>query len=433
MDYVDGKSLSEIVREQGPLPEERAVRYIRQVATALQYVHDNNRLHLDIKPGNIMIDGNDNPVLIDFGASKQYDEEDGENTSTLMGKTPGYAPLEQMGNDVVKFTPATDIYALGATLYKLLTGITPTSANLLASGDTLEPLSTNISAATRNAIAAAMEINKNKRPQSLTAFVNLFDSSTIALEDENTIIEAETPIVEKDVESTQKPTTNNSEQSSSFWDKNKWYILGICVIAIIFLGYMFIHNKPMQINEKTDSLELQDSVTNENTPSQDELDRKEQVRKAEEQKKAEAIEAEQRRKAKEQQEAAEQRRRAEEKHQQEEARAQENTDNEVYLEAEVMPSFQGGDLETFRDWVNSRIQYPQLANENGIQGNVIATFIIEKDGRLTNIEILRSPDRSLSDEVIRVLKLSPSWSPGKVDGVPVRIKYTLPIVFRLTD
>ena len=69
--------------------------------------------------------------LIDFGASKQYDEVDGENTSTLLGKTPGYAPIEQMGNTVRTFTPATDIYALGATIYKCLTCNTPPDATLL--------------------------------------------------------------------------------------------------------------------------------------------------------------------------------------------------------------------------------------------------------------------------------------------------------------
>lgn len=173
MDYIDGPSLSEIVAKEGALSEARAVRYICQVAEALKYVHDHDCLHLDIKPGNIMVDSNDNAILIDFGASKQYDEVDGENTSTLLGKTPGYAPLEQIGNDVVKFLPATDIYALGATLYKLVTGITPLSANLLASGEELAPLPNSISAATRKAIDETMRINKNKRTQSVVVFLAL--------------------------------------------------------------------------------------------------------------------------------------------------------------------------------------------------------------------------------------------------------------------
>lgn len=173
MNYIDGQSLSVKVNAGGPMSEAQALKYIRQVAEALKYVHANNRLHLDIKPANIMIDADDNAVLIDFGASKQYDEVNGENTSTLMGKTPGYAPLEQMGNDVVQFYPSTDIYALGATLYKLLTGITPLSANMLASGEELPPLPANVSAATAEAIKRAMSLKRTDRPQTIDEFIAL--------------------------------------------------------------------------------------------------------------------------------------------------------------------------------------------------------------------------------------------------------------------
>ena len=114
MDYIDGQSLHEIVKKRGAIPEHEVLEYVEQISNALKYVHGQNRLHLDIKPGNIMIDNDGVVKLIDFGASKQYDEVDGENTSTLLGKTPGYAPIEQMGNTVRTFTPATDIYALGA-------------------------------------------------------------------------------------------------------------------------------------------------------------------------------------------------------------------------------------------------------------------------------------------------------------------------------
>ncbi len=175
MEYIDGKSLGKMLKEQGPLPEQRALRYIRQAASALEYVHSQNRLHLDIKPDNIMIDVHDNAILIDFGASKHYDDETGESPSTLVGKTPGYAPLEQMGNDVVKFLPATDIYSLGATLYKLLTGITPLSANKIASGEKLDPLPATVSKNTANAISAAMRPIKTERPQSIAEFLAILD------------------------------------------------------------------------------------------------------------------------------------------------------------------------------------------------------------------------------------------------------------------
>lgn len=163
---------------EGPLPEGRALKYVRQVADALAYVHSNNRLHLDIKPGNIMVDKSDNAILIDFGASKQYDEENGENTSTLVGKTPGYAPLEQMSNRVTNFFPATDIYALGATLYKLLTGVTPPDAAMLASGgEELAPLPSTVSANIRRAISATMSLKKDDRPQSIDGFLAIIDGA----------------------------------------------------------------------------------------------------------------------------------------------------------------------------------------------------------------------------------------------------------------
>lgn len=175
MEYIDGLSLNDYVKKYGRLKEEAAVSFIKQVAEALRYVHSQNRLHLDIKPGNIMVNSNGKAVLIDFGASKQYDEEAGENTSTLLGKTPGYAPPEQMGNNIVKFYASTDIYALGATFYKILTGITPPSATLLASGESLKPLPAYISENVRNAIAKAMQINKDKRPQSIDEFLKILN------------------------------------------------------------------------------------------------------------------------------------------------------------------------------------------------------------------------------------------------------------------
>lgn len=221
MDYIKGPSLNDLVKRDGSMDERRAVGYIKQIAEALEYVHSRNRLHLDIKPGNIMVDENDKAVLIDFGASKQYDEEGGENTSTLLGKTPGYAPLEQMGNDVVKFLPSTDIYALGATLYKLLTGVTPPSASLLASGEELGDMPSTISAGTRNAIIAAMQTNKMKRPQSVEDFLKLLlsevsKSSSANEDDDHTIYDEEPvkPAQKPKIEKVNKPKQQEVVHSS---------------------------------------------------------------------------------------------------------------------------------------------------------------------------------------------------------------------------
>lgn len=172
MDYIEGKSLKEIVDNEGALPESRALGYIRQVSDALNYVHAHNRLHLDIKPGNIMIDGNDRAILIDFGASKQYDEVNGENTSSILGQTPGYAPLEQVGNDLMKFTPATDIYSLGATFYCLLQGTRPPEANVVLN-EGLPEFNAKIRNSIRKAIKKSMCPELRNRPQNVNDFLRL--------------------------------------------------------------------------------------------------------------------------------------------------------------------------------------------------------------------------------------------------------------------
>lgn len=193
MEYIDGRSLNDIVQKRGVLTEAEALGYIRQIAAALKYVHSLNRLHLDIKPGNIIVDYQGKAILIDFGASKHYDVKTGENTSTLMGvNTPGYAPIEQCTQGFTTFSPATDIYALGATLYKLLTGITPPDSNrLLAEEAILQPLPAYISAPTRKAVVAAMALKRKDRPQSIDEFLALLsgrvdNNERTLLKDEDT-------------------------------------------------------------------------------------------------------------------------------------------------------------------------------------------------------------------------------------------------------
>ena len=112
---------------------------------------------------------------------------------------------------------------------------------------------------------------------------------------------------------------------------------------------------------------------------------------------------------------------------------EEIVDDEPFLIVETMPTFQGGDLNTFRNWVQSNVRFPQIAHENGIQGTVVLSFVIEKDGSLTNIQVLRTPDRSLSEEATRVLQKSPKWTPGKQRNQVVRVKYNLPVVFRVQN
>ena len=131
MEYAPNGSLADKVKAQGALSETVATRYILQVADALDFIHQKNMNHLDVKPGNIVLNEADDTILIDFGLSKQYDTTTGDQTSTTpLGISEGFAPMEQYKKGGVgTFTPETDIYALGATFFFLLTGTPPPSAS----------------------------------------------------------------------------------------------------------------------------------------------------------------------------------------------------------------------------------------------------------------------------------------------------------------
>lgn len=105
-------------------------------------------------------------------------------------------------------------------------------------------------------------------------------------------------------------------------------------------------------------------------------------------------------------------------------------EDEIFAVVEEMPSFPGGDA-ALMSYISKSIKYPSIAQENGIQGRVICTFVINRDGKVTNAEVIRSVDPSLDKEALRVINNMPAWKPGKQRGKPVRVKYTLPIVFRL--
>ena len=218
MDYIDGQSLHEILRKRGSLPENEVLEYVKHIANALKYVHCQNRLHLDIKPGNIMVDNQGVVKLIDFGASKQYDEVGGENTSTLFGKTPGYAPIEQMGNTVRTFTPATDIYALGATMYKCLTGSTPPDATLLASGEVIPPLPHVIADKVCNAVYQSMQTNKMKRPQSIDEFMALLNHASNAVCNNSVENSEEVTVLDINPDSQSKKIYDNTDSKDLSFD-----------------------------------------------------------------------------------------------------------------------------------------------------------------------------------------------------------------------
>ncbi len=163
MDYIEGKPLS---KEVVPMSENIAIFIINPILDALEYIHNKGLLHLDIKPSNIMIDKHGKVILIDFGTSKVYGDADGKSLSlsTTLAFTPGYAPLEQMSVSTVKnLGTYSDIYAIGATLYYLLSGSKPLLPGEILENDEKLPRIENITTETQNAIWQATKVVRTTR------------------------------------------------------------------------------------------------------------------------------------------------------------------------------------------------------------------------------------------------------------------------------
>ena len=105
-------------------------------------------------------------------------------------------------------------------------------------------------------------------------------------------------------------------------------------------------------------------------------------------------------------------------------------EEKVFDVVEQMPQFPGGDAALF-EYLSTHIKYPTIAEENGVQGRVIVTFVVERDGSITDVKVVKSVDPSLDKEASRVVQGLPKWIPGKQNGAPVRVKYTVPVTFRL--
>lgn len=270
MEYIEGLSLSEVVKSQGALKEEVAVRYIRQITAALEYIHEQHVMHLDVKPGNVMLcKDNDHVILIDFGLSKHYDEQSGEaTTSTPIGVSHGFAPIEQyQEGGVSRFSPETDIYSLGATLYYLVIGCVPPQAATLLNVK-LE-LPANLSPQVRAAIACAMSPIANNRPHTANEFLELLDG--VMAGDVVDIADDKTHMLSGYGDKAKfgtKPTFESQRiiETSSLEQKNrsKWWLwvllLFIVAGAIVFFFITAGHGNDGRVSTNTDNSEAEPMV-----------------------------------------------------------------------------------------------------------------------------------------------------------------------------
>ncbi len=181
MEYINGEDLATKVEKNGILSEQEALQYIQQIGEALTVVHNNGLLHRDIKPHNIML-RSDRPeaVLIDFGIAREFTPNLTQNHTQFISN--GFAPIEQY-DFRTKRGCYTDVYALAATLYCLLTGTIPTSATLRALNLTLDPpkqFNSKISDRVNNAILKGMEFKPENRPQIIQDWLKLFEKPPLS-------------------------------------------------------------------------------------------------------------------------------------------------------------------------------------------------------------------------------------------------------------
>lgn len=247
MDYIDGENLNEMVKRNGPLSEAKAVEYIRKVGDALDYIHSRNMTHFDVKPANIVVrKADDYPILLDFGLSKQYDMQGGATSTLMQGVSNGYSPIELYNpGSLATFSPQTDVYSLGATLYYLITGKTPPSASELCSGMETLYLDSSHSPSIKEAITKAMATNRTHRPSSIYQLVNSIElpSSVTSsakktpshVNDEETIFVSPEPHPKNESKSPTPPHISSSPDSTHSSISGGWLkgiLVAICIIII---------------------------------------------------------------------------------------------------------------------------------------------------------------------------------------------------------
>ena len=175
MQYIDGESLDDYILRSNGIQEKKAISILKDVGSAIQYMHLHHMLHLDLKPKNVMLDKEGKSYLIDFGLSKQYtDNGEPESSTTIGAGTPGYAPIEQANYKQDGSFPTTlDVYALGATFFKMLSGNKPQHASeILEEGlDIVALTKKGVSRSTINALQKAMAPIKKNRYQTITEFL----------------------------------------------------------------------------------------------------------------------------------------------------------------------------------------------------------------------------------------------------------------------
>lgn len=452
MEYIDGISLDKKIAQspQGRMPLTEAIETLKQISAAIAFMHSRNMLHLDVKPGNVMMRKDGTAVLIDFGLSKQYTSDGEPESSTKVGAgTPGYAPIEQASYHEGKgFPTMMDVYALGGTLFKMLTGQRPPEASeILNEGfptDSLRQLfiPDNIV----NSISKAMAPLKKDRWQTVDEFVKHLDEHG-----ENTIYE------DTSSESARSESTtfddrkfshklqgdfedNDEDQTESWFTRNKV----VCTVAALLIALvvgLYVTNSRTNKEPQTAATEQPTQLADSIAASQ------EQAGETPDGKVADNNETRSDGKqtngnnndghtspsqaSSRPNKTTQNGQNAPEPVRSEPLNIPQPVNrNRVYDVVEQMPSFPGG-ISGLSTYLNQNTRYPAVAQENCVQGRVVVSFVVGKDGHISDVTVLRSVDPSLDKEAVRVIRNMPRWTPGKQGGEPVKVRYNVPVSFRL--
>lgn len=452
MEYIDGISLDKKIAQspQGRMPLTEAIETLKQISAAIAFMHSRNMLHLDVKPGNVMMRKDGTAVLIDFGLSKQYTSDGEPESSTKVGAgTPGYAPIEQASYHEGKgFPTMMDVYALGGTLFKMLTGQRPPEASeILNEGfptDSLRQLF--IPGNIVNSISKAMAPLKKDRWQTVDEFVKHLDEHG-----ENTIYE------DTNSESARSESTrfddrkfshklqgdfedNDEDQTESWFTRNK-VVCAVAALLIALVVGLYVTNSRTDKEPQTAATEQPTQLADSIAASQEEAGETTDGNVADNN---ETISDGKPTNGNNNdghtspsQASSRPNKTTQNGHNAPEPVKskllnipQPVNSNSVYDVVEQMPSFPGG-ISGLRTYLNQNIRYPAEAQEICVQGRVVVSFVVEKDGHISDVTVVRSVEPSLDKEAIRVVRNMPRWTPGKQGGEPVRVRYNVPVSFRL--
>ena len=452
MEYIDGISLDKKIAQspQGRMPLTEAIETLKQISAAIAFMHSRNMLHLDVKPGNVMMRKDGTAVLIDFGLSKQYTSDGEPESSTKVGAgTPGYAPIEQASYHEGKgFPTMMDVYALGGTLFKMLTGQRPPEASeILNEGfptDSLRQLfiPDNIV----NSISKAMAPLKKDRWQTVDEFVNHLDEHgehTIyeGSSSENARSESTTFDDRKFSHKLQGDFEDNDEDQTESWFTRNKVVCAVAALLIALVVGLYVTNSRTDKEPQTAATEQPTQLADSIAASQEEAGETTEGGKTDSNNEIKTDSKPRKEANNDRQLSPSQASSRPNKTTQNGQNAPEPVkseplykpqpdSNRVYDVVEQMPSFPGG-ISGLRTYLNQNIRYPAEAQDNCVQGRVVVSFVVGKDGHISDVTVLRSVDPLLDKEAVRVIRNMPHWTPGKQGGEPVKVRYNVPVSFRL--